>query len=690
MRRFVVPGIPFLFSMVLSLSTAGSHVAWQDSGFFLVAVKELGVLYPPGFPLYLLLCKAWTLVLGGVDFTYAVHLFSATCAALAAGTLAVAAHDLLVTKGPLFHTVEDGGPLPEWVGVSIGCLAASGYTFWAAAILAKVYALYYLVLTLLIWRMVRADESGKPRDFTIVAALIGLAWQSHPSATNTGLALALFVAFHRRRIGVPGLLGRIALAAGCALGPLLLLPVLARGDSALRFGDPNSAAGLWDYLTGARFTGKAVNFGFEGVRVTGSLRYFWEEFLGVGVLLVALGVRRLWIENRRLLVGVLAWVLPVLVVTVLFKLEGQHDCWEMAAWIPLWLVAAVGMASVGKLREGAVVLALIGTTWAGVANRKDLSQRDYTLSEAMGHLQLDGLDPQAVLFLNADDTSASSLYLQRVKGVRPDVVIVQSTFLGPDPEGRPSWYDRALLRLHPDLQAPDYGRIAGRAAGSDPVEWAVAAWANANISPTRPMFFERPPGPEILRAGWTLVPAGHLLKMVSREDRRIDPKYWRSPVEPESLPAQFRRERGQYVEYRADEVRVRPEAYERRLLRELLRARKNLADWRALSGTAEGLERSVELYESILELDPWMRQDAGAVVPLARAYFALKRLDRAEPLLKSAVDLPLPPRIRGHLFVLLAEICEQGRRSDEAARWKVAALAVPELPDDLRRQLQGR
>ena len=38
--------------------------------------------------------------------------------------------------------------------------------------------------------MIRADETGKGRDFTIVAVLIGLAWQAHPSATLTGAALA--------------------------------------------------------------------------------------------------------------------------------------------------------------------------------------------------------------------------------------------------------------------------------------------------------------------------------------------------------------------------------------------------------------------------------------------------------------------------------------------------------------------
>ena len=71
MKRLVVPGIPFALSLVLSFCTVGTTVGWQDSGFFLAGVKDLGVLYPPGFVLYLLLCKAWTAVLGFVDFTLA-------------------------------------------------------------------------------------------------------------------------------------------------------------------------------------------------------------------------------------------------------------------------------------------------------------------------------------------------------------------------------------------------------------------------------------------------------------------------------------------------------------------------------------------------------------------------------------------------------------------------------------------
>jgi len=43
MKRWMVPGLPFALSLLLSLSTVGNHIHWQDSGFYLSAVREMGV-----------------------------------------------------------------------------------------------------------------------------------------------------------------------------------------------------------------------------------------------------------------------------------------------------------------------------------------------------------------------------------------------------------------------------------------------------------------------------------------------------------------------------------------------------------------------------------------------------------------------------------------------------------------------
>lgn len=176
MKRGLVPAVPVLVSLALSLSTIGTQVYWQDSGVFLSAVKDLGILYPPGFVLYVVLCKAWTLLFFFLDFTRAAHLFSAACTAATAGMLAVTVRDLLVTRGPLFRVTQAPDPaLAGWAGIATGAMAAAGFTFWFTGLYAKGYALYYLLLAVLLWRMIRADESGKPRDFMIVSAMIGLA-----------------------------------------------------------------------------------------------------------------------------------------------------------------------------------------------------------------------------------------------------------------------------------------------------------------------------------------------------------------------------------------------------------------------------------------------------------------------------------------------------------------------------------
>ena len=101
LRRWAVPAVPFAFSLLLSLPTTSSTVFWQDSGFYLTVIHEMAVPAPHGFMLYLLLAKAWTLVVAPLaGFTLAVHLFSAFCAAGAAAFLADGARAFLKRTWP--------------------------------------------------------------------------------------------------------------------------------------------------------------------------------------------------------------------------------------------------------------------------------------------------------------------------------------------------------------------------------------------------------------------------------------------------------------------------------------------------------------------------------------------------------------------------------------------------------------
>jgi len=682
-----VPLVPIFVSLACSAATIGATVGWQDSGYFLCAVHEAAVLYPTGYVAYLLLCKAWTLLLFFVDFTLAVHLFSAFCAALSSGAIALAAWELAGAKGSLFRTSdEDPGPLRPWAAMGVGVLAATGYTFWGTALMAKGYALYYLFLSLLVWRMIRAHESGKGRDFTIVAIIIGLAWQGHPSSVNVGPALLAFVLYHLRILGWKGVAARFAVAGAFAFGPMLLLPLLASRPSTVAFGDPRTAADLVEYLFGRRYTGQAGVFGWSESRILSVGRYSWEEFLGVGLLATGIGLHRLLRGNRTLLAGLLLWILPVWIVTVLFKLEGQHDCWFLAAWIPLWVVAGLGLLHLGTLagsrgREAIAGLAVIGVAWAGVANGPQLNMRGFRLPELMGRKILDPAEPGALLLLRTDDVVGPALYLHVVRGERPDAAVIRATHLGEE------WYTRALQARYPDLAAPDYAGFRRSAPRQDQVTVGTAAFANANVSAAHPVYFEIAPPPELIRPDYSIVPAGPYFRLVPKGAEQIDRRYWDAPFEAEDVVAMGRRERGQKVEPGPHGLVVSPEAYERRVLRMLLQARKNLADWLGHSADPDKLRRSVELYESLPRLEPGYDRDISLVLPLGIAYLRLKHPELSEPWLRKAVGLDAPTPLLGRAMAGLVEVCLAGGRSAEAADWKAKALGLPDLDEDLRRRL---
>ncbi|HEX7897950.1 MAG TPA: DUF2723 domain-containing protein, partial [Planctomycetota bacterium] len=667
----------------------GDRVYWQDSGFYLTCVKECTALYPPGFILYLLLCKAWTLALGFVDFTRAVHLFSAACAAGAAGVMGLAARDFLRARTGVLKVHEgEPGALEEACGAGVGVLTASGFTFWFAGTYAKGYALLYLVLALLLWRMIVAAERRRPRDFTIVAVLIGLAWQAHPSATGAGLALLLFVGAHAKLLGWKGLAWRTGAAAAAALGPALLLPWLTSGDGGMGFGEPRSVGEIARYVAGATFTHRPGAFGFQADRWGTAAMYFWEEFLGVGVVLLIAGAIRLWRANPRALGGAALWAVPFTALPTIFILEGQQDHWYVAAWLPLQLLAGLGLHDLAR-RAGtravpvAAGVAALGLAWAALANRGDLDQRSYDLAEIYGRVLLEPLAKDALVIATSDETSAIGHYLGSVRGARPDVIVVRRGYLGA------GWYDQRLLKRDPRLKAPDYAAMHARFPRATVAAARTAAFAAANVSPERPVYFERPPPFEMLPEGYDVVPAGPLLKLVPRGLGAVDSRYWAFPIEPEAVAARVRRPRGQSIEEGPGWIRSKPQAYERRLLLALVRAKFLLADWHYRRGE---MGPARELFEAVLRADPETGALEEVVLPLGLASARVGAHERAEAVLKHLLNLPgAGPDSRIQAWATLGDLAARAGRNEEARECWRRALATPgQMDPGLRATLNRR
>jgi hypothetical protein len=676
----------------MSAVTVGRHPYWQDSGLYLTTIHELGVLYPPGFALYEVLCFLWTKLLFFADFTLAVHLFSSLCAAAAVGIVSMAARDFLRSRGKLLGAAAEDPEAPvEGAAILAGVLLAGSFTFWGAAIYAKGYSFYYLMLALLLWCLVRADGGGRPRDFSLVALMIGLSWQAHPSAALVGPALLYFVVAHAKTLGWKGIAGRTGIAALAAIGPsLVLLPMLMARDPWLSFGRPHGVVEFLRYVAGLRFVGDHGTFGIDGTRVASFFRFAWEDMLGLGLLLALLGASWIGRRNPRVLLWMASWILPYSLVAILFKAEGQHDCWFVAARLPLALVAAAGALRLVALagRQAPAALAAVGlaaTGWAAGVNARDLTQRDYLLAEHYGRMQLERVDPDAIVIVTGDDGNGLGSYMHRVRGERPDVILISSSFLGS--EG--SWYEDSLLARYPSLRRPDYAQLWERFPSIERKQKATAAFINANAGGTRPIFCALGILPELLRPDLSMIPAGVHWKVVPRNAvPPVDGRYWTFPVEPEQLRPLYRRARGQQVSTSSAGITVRPESYERRLAAVILSARFRLAIAQLEAGQFAGAAR---LCQSIINYDDEdFEKNPEVVHLLGISYFAAGRMDLAELPLRRSVQISVRKENRATALMYLAEIAAKRGAGEEAQRYIDQAFSIPGLDPAVLRKMEER
>src|SRR6476659_2694722 len=123
-----------LGALALYTATLLPGVGSGDTAEFQRVAPTLGVAHPTGYPLYTIMGWLWSqLPLGGTP-AWRMNLFSAFAAALAVGTLFLAAHALGQSR---------------LVAAAVALTLAVSSTFWSQATIAEVYALAALIQALL-------------------------------------------------------------------------------------------------------------------------------------------------------------------------------------------------------------------------------------------------------------------------------------------------------------------------------------------------------------------------------------------------------------------------------------------------------------------------------------------------------------------------------------------------------------
>jgi hypothetical protein len=414
-RELLEAGALSLGVFVLYAWGACRSVYVGDSGDLATAVAVLGIPHPSGYPLYVLLGKVWSLLLFFLPLPWALSLLSAVCTAAAAGIL---------------HRLGREQGLSRLPSSFSALLFALGPSVWGEANIPRVYATNALLLAAATLFAFRWNRTGKFGDLLWAFFLCGLGASNHLYMGVFGAALAAFVLAREPRVlARPGRLLAIGAVTVLGLLPYLYLPLRARAQPLLSWGDPQTAGNFLKVVLREDFWRR------NWVRGPGDIPTVLRDYLvsllhesawiGAGLALIGLALAR-----RR------KWpaLLPLLAMAgnfVSMALHGSRT--DLFIWhryyIPSYLMVALmagwGCAALFErlpARAGGLVLlapaALLATGFA------PFDRSRYRIAEDYSTIILSTVPPGSRIIASDDNILFVLMYLNLGKGLRPDVDLI--------------------------------------------------------------------------------------------------------------------------------------------------------------------------------------------------------------------------------------------------------------------------
>ena len=464
-REVALYGAAFAVPFLAYLLTLGPATMDQDASELATAAYVLGVPHPSGYPLYMLLSKAWQLLVPLGSIAYRMNLFSAVCGAATCVTAA-------------------------WVCRLLGCRRSAallgGLTagffriFWQQADVAGVRTLNSLFIALIFGAFLVWHRRRTERSLVALALVCGFAFTHHHISLFFSIFFLGFALVTHRPVRAAALL-KVAAAVVLPQALYLYVPIRALANPPLNWENARTWEAFRRHVSAAPWMAR-YGFARRGLE----LREFLGEQLtilraeltlagaAIGLVgFVALARRRpaFWALAAASFVVVVingsmykttfgdVFLIPcVLTVAVWIAVGGE--------WLVGWAARLAGGLGRGlgngmarwALPALAVALPahMAAVNWRGVDLRGDWHIYDYAqrvLAEA---------EPRSVVVLYGYTAYVASLYLQVVEGRRPDVDLVAVDFSGT------RWYpptvrDAAIRRALEEAQRLRDIGIAGEA-----------------------------------------------------------------------------------------------------------------------------------------------------------------------------------------------------------------------------------
>jgi hypothetical protein len=446
----------FLFAFVVYRMTLAPGLDFIDSGELSAAACTLGIAHPTGYPLFTMLGWVFSKLPFGAEPIVRLNTMSAVLCACAVYVVLHIVHRVLSSMASGGRTLSDRTKLAASAASAL--LLAFSLTFWATAVAIEVYALHALLLSVILYTFLRANEkpyaAAARGSWYVFAFAVGLGFANH--ATTSLLApglLTLFFAVQGFRARSFALLARLVLPFAAGLSAILYLPLRASQSPVMNWGNPVTLERLLWHAGAKQY--RVWLFSSEEV-MGKQLAYFLgrllPEFAYVGAPLALVGVVVLWRAARRLAIGTIVLFLGCVAFSINYDIH-DIDSYFLLAYVTMAIWAGCGLAvllawlekktssfSTGAACAWCITAVPFGVNYADVDKSDDHLVDDYT-TNIFGSLE----ENAVVVSQQWDFWVSAAYYRQLVRRQRTDVVVIDPELL------RRSWYFLQLEHRYPWL-----------------------------------------------------------------------------------------------------------------------------------------------------------------------------------------------------------------------------------------------
>ena len=516
-----------VLAFVVLLFTTAPNLTGEDSGELITAAYTMGVAHPPGYPLWCILGKIFTIIIPVGTIAFRVNFMSVFFAAATIFFL------FLVIKKQTKNRI---------IAAGVSLLFGFSFEFWSQSNIAEVYTLnsFFIAACLFLlqlWREKRSD-----RILYVLALMCGLGCTNHHTMAPLSILFALYIYIKSRRRSPLSfkVMGIACLIFVLALSVYLYLPLRSQANPYMNWGQPDTIKKSVRHILRSQYK-IPPDAGYVGPEYQRSWSRFGKQLIVYASAFVKqftwglfwLPILGLWIHFRKknfefyLLLSIFLLTSLGFILFSNFMPDADGINANDFLFIPSYMVAALWMGTAmrwiwekGKekikwrpLPVLAVIISLLLPFPNLLGNFQPNDKSNYYYAIDFGHALIHTLDKDAIIFPEGDHKLFPLLYLQGVPGMRPDVTIANK-------------YGHIEKRLYPGL----INRVKRNDGNVERIPRAVIEKHIILKNPNRPIYFTTYRYMNDLPE-YELIPEGLLYRVIRKSDlpgyqKKVSVEYW--------------------------------------------------------------------------------------------------------------------------------------------------------------------